>query len=398
MILKVAAKIRLQDLMQDQRSKGLMDVLNEGAKTPNALFVGGCVRNAVCGQPIGDIDIATKLTPAEVMKRLKVAKIKVVPTGIDHGTVTAVVGGLGFEITTLRRDVETDGRRAVVAFTTDWAEDAQRRDFTMNTLLADSKGRVYDPTGQGLVDLKKGRVVFVGDPNQRIKEDYLRILRFFRFHAYYGKGKPDKAGLAACKKWAKGIKYLSRERVTQEISKILLADRADEVLSLMKDMKIASGLISSRFSASSLKSLIRLQNKFDSIDLVSRLYLLAPATRLEKFLVLSNKFKDRLALLESFSKDRVPARCSKTDYFLYKYGRVLSEYAVLLRAVLKGETVSLKDIEKLRSDPIPVFPVKAKDLMAIGFVPGPELGEALRALEKVWIKSGFKPIEAISRL
>src|ERR1700743_2625281 len=161
----------------------------------DARFVGGVVRNALLGKPVDDIDIATPLTPDEVTKRLQASKLKAVPTGIEHGTITAVSNGRPFEVTTLRRDVATDGRRAVVAFTTDWSEDAERRDFRLNALYLDMQGRLYDPVGQGGADARAGRVIFVGDAAPRIREDYLRILRFFRFHAWYGRGAPDAAGL-----------------------------------------------------------------------------------------------------------------------------------------------------------------------------------------------------------
>ena len=163
-----------------------------------ARFVGGCVRNALTGHPVADIDIATTLTPDEVIAALVAARLKAVPTGVDHGTITAVSGGKPFEITTLRRDVETDGRHAVVAFTEDWVEDARRRDFRLNALYADAEGRLYDPTGEGVADARAGRIVFVGDPKTRIREDALRILRFFRFLAWYGRGEPDGPSLAAC--------------------------------------------------------------------------------------------------------------------------------------------------------------------------------------------------------
>ena len=231
--LAIAKTIPAQPWMISPAARRIMRILNGGAAEPLALFVGGCVRNALAGEAVTDIDIATRLTPPEVMERCAAADIRAIPTGIDHGTVTAVVDGAPFEITTLRRDVETDGRHAVVAFSQDWREDAQRRDFTMNTLLADSGGHVYDPTGQGISDLAAGRVVFVGDPAQRIAEDYLRILRFFRFHARYGKGAPDAAALAACAAAADRIATLSRERISQEFFRILAAENPAPILRLM---------------------------------------------------------------------------------------------------------------------------------------------------------------------
>ncbi|MEQ1784957.1 MAG: CCA tRNA nucleotidyltransferase, partial [Hyphomonadaceae bacterium] len=174
-------------------ARRVMDAL-EAARPDCARYVGGCVRNALLGEPVSDIDIATQLVPDEVTQVMRAAGIAVHPTGIEHGTLTVVADHQPFEVTTLRRDVETDGRRAVVAFTQDWAEDAQRRDFRINALYADRNGQIFDPTGGGLDDLAARRIVFVGDPETRIREDYLRILRFFRFYAWYGREAPDAAG------------------------------------------------------------------------------------------------------------------------------------------------------------------------------------------------------------
>ena len=187
-------------------------------------FVGGCVRNALMGFPVGDMDLATQLEPPAVMEALKAAKIKYVETGLSHGTLTAVIKGVPYEITSLRRDVETDGRRAVVSFTTDWAEDTQRRDLTVNALYADMTGQVFDPTGEGIDDLEAGRLRFVGDASERIKEDYLRLLRYFRFVAWYGGDSPlDKDALTAARDLQGGLKTLSAERVWSELKKLLLA-------------------------------------------------------------------------------------------------------------------------------------------------------------------------------
>jgi poly(A) polymerase len=188
-----------QPWMLDPATTRVMEALERAGGEDCARFVGGCVRNAILGAPVRDIDIATTLTPPQVTAALEAASLKALPTGIDHGTITAVALGRPLEITTLRRDVATDGRRAVVAFTTDWSEDAARRDFRLNALYADAAGRLYDPTGAGLADARAGAIVFVGDPVQRIREDALRILRYFRFLAWYGRGEPDPAALAACR-------------------------------------------------------------------------------------------------------------------------------------------------------------------------------------------------------
>ena len=182
-----------QPWMTAPATLAVMDALESRGGAGCARFVGGAVRNALLGQPVGDIDIAATLVPDQVIAALRAARLKAVPTGIEHGTVTAVADGRPYEITTLRRDVETDGRRAVVAFTTDWAQDAGRRDFTLNALYADRQGALLDPTGRGIADARAGRIVFVGEAKARVREDYLRILRFFRFHAWYGRGEPDAA-------------------------------------------------------------------------------------------------------------------------------------------------------------------------------------------------------------
>ncbi len=197
-------------------------------------IIGGAVRNVLIGEPVSDVDFATTLAPEEVTTRVKAAGLKAVPTGLAHGTVTVVVGKRGHEVTTLRRDVETDGRRAVVAFTDSFEEDALRRDFTINQLSLSTDGALHDYAG-GLDDLKARRVRFIGDPERRIREDYLRILRFFRFSARYGEGPFDSEGLSACAALAEGMAILSRERVWAELAKLLVAPRASKALAAMRD-------------------------------------------------------------------------------------------------------------------------------------------------------------------
>jgi poly(A) polymerase len=220
----------------------VMQALEAKGGSGSARFVGGSVRNTILKKPVDDVDIATTLTPDAVTEALDAAGLRSVPTGVDHGTVTAISEGLPFEITTLRRDVATDGRRAVVAFTQSWEEDAQRRDFRLNALYADRSGAIFDPTGQGLADARAGKIVFVGDPMTRIREDYLRILRYFRFHAWYGKGEPDRAGLAACEAGRARLADCSAERVAKEMLKLLAADDPRPALRLMA----STGVLGSR--------------------------------------------------------------------------------------------------------------------------------------------------------
>src|SRR6478672_10767184 len=216
-------------------TRAVMAALEAAGGPGCARFVGGCVRNALIGAPVDDIDIATTLKPEETDKAIRAAGLKAVPTGIAHGTVTAVTERTPFEITTLRRDVSTDGRNATVAFTDDWAEDAARRDFRLNALYADASGEVFDPTGHGVSDAAEGRIVFVGEARTRIREDYLRILRFFRFYAWYGRGEPDAEAMAACAALAEGMTRLSAERVSKEMLKLLAAPDPRRAVAAMRE-------------------------------------------------------------------------------------------------------------------------------------------------------------------
>jgi poly(A) polymerase len=241
-------------------------------------FVGGCVRNALLGSPVDDLDMATALTPPEVIAALGRAGIRVVPTGVEHGTVTAVLDHRPIEVTTLRRDVETDGRRALVAFTTDWAEDAARRDFRLNALYADRTGQVFDPVGGGVEDARAGRIVFVGDPEVRIREDYLRILRFFRFRAWYGHGLPDAAALEACGRLAEGLRTLSAERVGKELLKLLAAPDPREAVELMVRSGVLQRLLPPALNLARLWGLVRLEGSLGARpDPLLRLAALLPS-------------------------------------------------------------------------------------------------------------------------
>ena len=200
------------------------------------------MRNAIMGRSVDDIDIATQLTPDATLDALKTANIRAIPTGIEHGTVTAIVEGQPFEITSLRRDVETDGRRAVVAFTDDWTEDAQRRDFRLNALYAAPDGTVFDPVGGGVDDALAGRVIFIGDADERLREDYLRILRFFRFNAWYGAG-IDADGLAACQRQGQGLAKIAKERIWKELKKLLTAPRPLPVLVAMEQTGVLDDVL-----------------------------------------------------------------------------------------------------------------------------------------------------------
>lgn len=363
-------------------------------------FVGGCVRNALLGIPVTDIDLATLHTPPDVMARLQQAGIKYVPTGIDHGTVTAVMNGVGYEITTLRRDVATDGRRAVVAYTTDWAEDAARRDFTINALYADRDGTIFDPLGQGLADLGRRKIVFVGDADTRIREDYLRILRFFRFHAAYGRGDPDPEGLAACRRHARSLTTLSRERITQEVTKILMGSAPHRILPVMRGCRILPAIFGSVMPLDDLERLVELQKKVDfaASDAVfcARLYTVlgyryGPALPLHKRMVLSKKQQEILQDLRQIKLDFSALNNRVLQTWLYRFSRDAVLGAVMVAAAQQKalpETVSLL-LHQVKDMPVPVCPVQGRDLLAMGHPVGVQMGKTLKNIERRWVASGF---------
>ncbi|HEX2559420.1 CCA tRNA nucleotidyltransferase, partial [Phenylobacterium sp.] len=287
--------------MTAKETVAVLDALEDKGGPDCARFVGGCVRDAVLGRPVSDIDIATPLTPDEVTQALKAAGIRAVPTGIEHGTVTAVCGGKPFEITTLRRDVSTDGRRAVVAFTKDWMEDAQRRDFTLNALYAKRDGEVFDSSGRGVEDARAGRIVFMGEPVQRILEDHLRILRFFRFFAWFGRGEPGAAALAACAEHKGAISNLAAERISAELLKLLAADDPRLAVRLMAQTGVLGVALPEAAAIGRFEGLVEIESEqlFET-DAVLRLAAMMPNDRaiapaLAERLRLSNEHRDRIA-------------------------------------------------------------------------------------------------------
>lgn len=338
-----------------------------------ALFVGGCVRNALLGAPVSDVDIATDARPDRVMALAAAVGLRAVPTGIDHGTVTILHQGSAYEVTTFRRDVETDGRHAVVAFSDDVAEDAARRDFTMNALYAEADGTVIDPLG-GLPDLQARHVRFVGDPDARIREDYLRILRFFRFHAIYGRAYPDAEALAACAANLDGLSDLSRERVGAEVKKLLAArDPAPSVASMAATGVLARILPGADPTA--LAVLVHLEGDLVP-DPIRRLALLTPTSDLR----LSRAEATRLALIATAAREG-----SDPAALAYRSGVPVARDVALVRGALLG---CVPDLGGLDAAAGAVFPVAARDLMPA--LSGPALGQRLKALEEEWIASGFR--------
>jgi len=364
-----------------------------------ARLVGGTVRNALLGEPFGDADIATTALPVEVIRRVEAAGFKAVPTGIEHGTVTVVADGRPFEVTTLREDVETFGRHAKVAFGRDWRRDAERRDFTMNALFLSRDGTIHDFVG-GLADLEARRVRFIGNPAQRIAEDYLRILRFFRFHAAYGEGALDPAGLHACIAARSGLDTLSRERVRMELLKLLAAPRPAPTLAVMSETGLLEQVIGGVPLLASANKMIGLEASLSlTADPVRRLAALGilvreDAERLRDRLRLANVEFERLtAMAEGWTGISPPANDDDARGLLYRLGPQTFIDSVLLawsRAAQDPTDTRWRAMATLPARwEAPVFPLKAADLLARGMTKGPALGAALRSAEGAWIAEGF---------
>lgn len=372
----------------------------EAARPDCARFVGGCVRNALMGQPVDDIDIATQLKPEETIKALEAADIRAIPTGIEHGTITAVVNHVPFEITSLRRDVETDGRRAVVAFTEDWAEDMMRRDFRLNAIYASADGTLHDPTGHGIEDAATGRVVFIGDADERLREDYLRILRFFRFNAWYG-AEIDAGGLAACARQKAGLDQIAAERIWKELKKMLGAPSPGEACNAMQEAGVLDIILPDWMQAglpmdrdvhaqSYVKSIVDTETSFALVpDAMQRLMALlsfdvAAVTRTADRLKLSNAERDRLSAWVSvvgpFESDRDIRRAQ------YDFGR----QALLDWAITTAQSVD----QVLNAPEAGVFPLKGEDLLKAGMQPGPDMGKWLKTMENWWISGDFHASKA----
>ena len=349
---------------------------------PEARLVGGVVRDLLAGLPAADLDMATPTPPDGVMQRLRDAGLRVVPTGIEHGTVTAIVRARPVEITTLRRDVATDGRHATVAWSADWREDAARRDFTINAMSLDRSLAVFDYFG-GQADLAAGRVRFVGQAGQRIEEDALRILRFFRFHARYGRGAPDRDAMVAIGARTACLDRLSAERVWSELSRILCGPRLAETLRLMTDRDVLPHLVPAPLTPDRLAGLVEAGLAADPVLRLAALCGADPrlvATRLR----LSNADAARLAALRS---PPVPAPGLSDPELL----RLLADTpaAVLRdRAWLAHGAASAALGERLLALPVPVFPLAGRDLLALGVPPGPALGGLLKAVRDWWLAGG----------
>jgi poly(A) polymerase len=364
-----------------------------------ARFVGGAVRNALLDGKVDDIDIATPLLPDDVSRRLEQANIAALPTGIEHGTVTAVLNGRAFEVTTLRRDVSTDGRRAVVAFSGNWQEDAARRDFTINALYASFDGELFDYNG-GISDLAAGRIRFIGDPVQRIREDYLRILRLFRFQAWYGKGEIDEPALRAAAVEREGMRILSGERIRKELLRLLEAENPVQAVRAMQRHHILAEILSGDTKPDRFERLVAIDTgNFFQPDPLLRLIALVgngqtSAQALSERLKLSNEDRDRLMDLSSATEQLTPyLPVREVRRILYRLGRPQFRDRVLLAWADDGkpsDAVPWRALLALADAWVrPRFPLTGRDVMAAGISEGPLVGRILSEIENWWIDSDF---------
>ncbi len=363
-----------------------------------ARVVGGAVRNALLRLPVDEIDVATTAVPAEVMRRVAAAGCKAIPTGLEHGTVTVVIDHQPVEVTTLREDVETFGRKARVAFGRDWRADAERRDFTINALSASADGTIYDYVG-GVDDLAARRVRFIGEPQRRIEEDFLRILRFFRFHAHFGEGPPDPAGLQACIRARAGLETLSRERVRMELLKLFIAPRATPTLAVMTESGLLGMVLGGVPFIASFENMVKVEAALGAVpDAVRRLgalgvWVAEDAERLSQRLRLSNAESERLLALEHWWRIAPQADERAARALLYHLGP--QSFADRVSVAWARSDAGVADrtwrtLASLRQRWIaPVFPLKAADFTRRGVAAGPLLGAALRAAKSAWIAADF---------
>ncbi|TPL92588.1 CCA tRNA nucleotidyltransferase [Mesorhizobium sp. B2-3-12] len=396
------------DWLTDKHLRRLLGALSEGGE--EARVAGGAVRNALMGQPVADIDIATTCLPQETIRRAEAEGFKTVPTGIEHGTITVVAGGKPYEITTLRADVETDGRRAKVSFGRDWKLDAERRDFTINALYAEADGRVVDLVG-GIADIEARRLRFIGDPEARIREDYLRILRFFRFFAWYGDGRPDAEGLKACARLKEGLAQLSAERVWSELKKLLSAPDPSRALLWMRQASVLTAALpeSEKWGIDAIHGLTRAEKDLGwTVDPMLRLAAIVPpdAARMKTLaerLRFSTSEADRMlrwALSTAVEPKTTEGELAKRLYRGDRQGFVdrlrLSLASARVRAVDDNDALlEAGGFSRLLAFALkwerPEFPLRGADLTALGATPGPKLGEVLKNIEAEWIEAGFAP-------
>lgn len=354
------------------------------AALPQARLVGGAVRDTLAGLPVADIDLATPDPPDNVLAALDAAGLRAIPTGLSHGTVTAISDGRPFEITTLRRDETTDGRHASVAWTADFAEDAARRDFTINAMSLDRDGVLHDPFG-GEADLAAGRVRFVGEAARRIAEDHLRILRFFRFFARYGAAPPDYAAVAAIEAGAASLARLSAERVWSELKRILAVADPHPVLALMAQLGVLAVVLPEAGPAARLSGMVTHGAPPDPVLRLSALLSADPSPLAER-LRLAGQERDRLVALLAG-----PVPAPGDDDATLRRRLADDSAATLIDRVWRAhpEAACLRD--RLASMPRPVFPLEGRHALALGLTPGPRIGESLRRVRQWWLEHGCTP-------
>ncbi len=394
------------DWLRDKNLQRLLAVLSSHGD--QARIAGGAVRNALIGQPVADVDIATTTLPEETMRRAEAAGFRPVPTGIEHGTITVVAGGKPFEVTTLRADVETDGRRAKVSFGRDWKADAERRDFTINALYAEADGSVVDLVG-GIADIEARRLRFIGDAEARIREDYLRILRFFRFFAWYGDGRPDAEGLKACARLKEGLDRLSAERVWSELKKLLCAPDPARALLWMRQAGVLSRVLpeSDKWGIDAIHALADTERALGwGPDPLLRLEAMVPpdAARMKELaarLRLSTAEANRLqrwALTPAVVPETAEGALARMLYLGDPQG--VTDRLRLALAAARGRAAQsdgalveaggfFRQLAYAGKWQRPVFPVKGADLAGLGIAQGPKLGALLRRIEEEWMETGF---------
>tara|TARA_B100000029_G_C17583730_1_gene960477 strand:+ start:22 stop:1311 length:1290 start_codon:yes stop_codon:yes gene_type:complete len=375
----------------------IFSYLNEIGKESSVKFVGGCVRKAICGENIDDIDLATSIEPNDVKKKLNEENIKVVDTGISHGTVTAILNNKKFEITTLRKDISTDGRHAKVHFTSNWKEDALRRDFTINAIYADIEGRIFDPLN-GISDLQSGEVKFIGAPEERIQEDYLRILRYFRFYTQYSKIDHDKKIIRTIKQNINGINKISNERIFDELKKITKLEKIYSLFSNNESQEIILSIFPQFKYHKRLKVINCLDQKFKENYLVLAALILDQSSDYEYFChkykisnSIKNRFKNISINFENLKSKKFYSEVNikKLIYFTNKnYVKDLLFFSIFLNNKIK-----ISDIEKLIDYvdiwKIPKFPISGDYLKKQGYETGKILGKKLETLREKWINNDF---------
>ena len=388
------------NFLKDKLCMKIFSLLNE--KEDTARFVGGCVRDSIIGLKTNDIDIATKLNPEDVVKILGSESIKVIPTGIDHGTVSVFSKDFNFEITTLRSDISTDGRHAEVIFSDSWEEDSLRRDFTINSIYLKQNGELYDPHN-GIQNLKDKKIIFIGNPDERINEDYLRILRFFRFNAFYGNNnlKLSSDSIKACTKNKNKIKKLSSERVQNEFFKILNSSDPYFIVSIMRKIEILDLLFEHKVETKIFKKLLLIEkeNSFSKNHILRFASLALKNKKINsnnlQMFNFSKKERKELCLLTN-QEFEIHNKLNKSDIkkILYSIDRKTLKDMAKLSWALSNNRVTNKNWKNVLSQidkvAIPIFPLKAKDILDYGLEEGPIIGEILKTVEQDWIDSNFE--------